>query len=293
MVHLCVAIPEFEERLGRFAGSGRQWEHPLADQLVLAGSRVTRRRAGPLQRSYLVWFVSGGKHLREGAGDRSFGAGDVLVLPSGVSFVSEERPDVGGRFLAVRFELDAPMLHQLVRSEPSVSAATRLRSDVSRRTHQAPNDPDLCDALDRCVEYALRGSRSTSIARRRLEDVLITLAEAEPHAFSTLVTPPESVDRLRELLRATPHVPWSLGEAARRLGTSPATMKRRLAERGASFSSLLRQVRLEEGRRLLVDAGQSVLQASLNVGYASPSKFAAAYERRFGRSPAKDKSRRR
>lgn len=279
------------ERLRRFAGSQSVWEQELGEGLVLAGSRVPRRRQGTANRPFLIWFVDGGKKLRDGAGVRCFAPGDLLVLPPTVAFASEERPDEGGEFLAVRLEVELELLSHLGRVEPSVAAAlARPRTpQAANHAHKPPVSADLLDALERCVDYTARGARSRAMARRRFEDVVITLAEAAPAAAAALVRGPDVLGQLDRLMRTAPHAPWTLGEAAAALAMSPATLKRRLARHELTFSAVRQTVRVEEGRRLLVHHGQTVLQAALNVGYASPSKFAAAYRRRFGSPPGRDK----
>ena len=49
-----------------------------------------------------------------------------------------------------------------------------------------------------------------------------------------------------------------------------------------------KRLRLTEARRLMLDDGRNVTEASLEVGYESVSQFIRDYRRMFGRSPQKD-----
>ena len=55
---------------------------------------------------------------------------------------------------------------------------------------------------------------------------------------------------------------------------------------GTSVFAYLRQIRMEEARRLLLERHLNVTEVAQRVGYANPSKFAAAFRRQFGKSPS-------
>jgi len=72
----------------------------------------------------------------------------------------------------------------------------------------------------------------------------------------------------------------------RALGCSRQTLYRRLREEGASFESLVEQVRRRVARRLLRDPKVSVKEVAYRLGFAEPAAFSRAFKRWTGKSPA-------
>lgn len=79
--------------------------------------------------------------------------------------------------------------------------------------------------------------------------------------------------------------PLSVARVARRLGTSPRTLQRRLSTHHLSFRGLAEQVRFDVARTLLAQTTLSVEEVSLRVGYRQPGSFARAFARWSGMQP--------
>jgi AraC-like DNA-binding protein len=77
----------------------------------------------------------------------------------------------------------------------------------------------------------------------------------------------------------------SLPEVAGRLAVSPATLKRRLAAGGTSFSQLLDKVRFDLACQLLRDSSASMAQIAEVLGYGHTSTFSRAFGRWAKTSP--------
>ncbi len=78
----------------------------------------------------------------------------------------------------------------------------------------------------------------------------------------------------------------SLDEVAAHVRVSPRTLKRRLAERGISFSTLLDQARRERAMILLQSPRVSLEEVAEQLGYSSLSNFVRAFHRWTGETPA-------
>jgi AraC-like DNA-binding protein len=78
----------------------------------------------------------------------------------------------------------------------------------------------------------------------------------------------------------------SLDQVAAHVRVSPRTLKRRLAERGISFSTLLDQARRERAMLLLQSARISLEEVAEQLGYSSLSNFVRAFHRWTGETPA-------
>ena len=89
------------------------------------------------------------------------------------------------------------------------------------------------------------------------------------------------------LVTRTPGDGASIASLARQAGASLRTIERCfLAETGIAVGDWRRRVRLFHALRLL-EAGTSVTEVALEVGYANTSAFSHAFARQFGRSPSK------
>jgi AraC-like DNA-binding protein len=118
-----------------------------------------------------------------------------------------------------------------------------------------------------------------------MTDELIESAREEQPLLSA-----QDIDRLeraRARLVANLETPPTLAELARTAGVNESKLKIGFrALFGTSVFAYLRRVRMEEAQRLLRERRLNVTEVAQLVGYANPSKFAAAFRRQFGTSPS-------
>ena len=121
----------------------------------------------------------------------------------------------------------------------------------------------------------------------RLVGVLLDqLATAQDVALDLPSPRDPRARRFAELVTRTPGDDTAIDKLARRAGASLRTIERCfLADTGLSVGEWRRRVRLFHAMRLL-EAGTSVTEVALEVGYASTSAFSQAFARQFGRSPS-------
>jgi len=79
----------------------------------------------------------------------------------------------------------------------------------------------------------------------------------------------------------------TLAAAARRLGTSPRTLQRRLEAEGTTFARLVAEVRRERAEALLSAREISVAEVSFLLGFSEQSAFTRAFRRWTGHSPTR------
>jgi AraC-like DNA-binding protein len=77
----------------------------------------------------------------------------------------------------------------------------------------------------------------------------------------------------------------SLDETARALGLSSRTLKRRLADEGTDFSTILDDQRRQRALLLLRSADLSVEDVAARVGYSDVANFTRAFRRWAGTTP--------
>ena len=118
-----------------------------------------------------------------------------------------------------------------------------------------------------------------------MTDEIAEAARAEKPLLSA-----HDIDRLeRARRRLVEHLeePPTLAELSRTAGFNQTKLKGGFRVLfGESVFGYLRQVRMEEARRLLLKRHLNVTEIAVRVGYANPSKFAAAFRRQYGMSPS-------
>jgi AraC-like DNA-binding protein len=99
-------------------------------------------------------------------------------------------------------------------------------------------------------------------------------------------------ERVREYLveSATPER-RDMKAAARALGLSPRSLRRRLSQEGSSYTALVEQSLATRAKRLLADGECSIEAAAYAMGFADPSAFYRAFKRWTGTTPKEYRSR--
>ncbi len=91
---------------------------------------------------------------------------------------------------------------------------------------------------------------------------------------------------LWESVRRNPARNWSVRNAARHIGVSPATLQRRVRRHHQlSTGAVVKQIRMDHAARLLVNGRLPVAAVAVQVGYSSPFSFSTAFRDFHGCSP--------
>jgi AraC-like DNA-binding protein len=77
----------------------------------------------------------------------------------------------------------------------------------------------------------------------------------------------------------------SLETVAKRLGTPPRTLQRRLRQEGTSFAEMADRLRRDLAERYLRDRRLSVAETAFLVGFSDVSAFHRAFVRWTGKTP--------
>lgn len=161
------------------------------------------------------------------------------------------------------------------------------------------------DWLPRKIRIATRQSPESLPAEWGSTDIDWGWPRTELHVEERILKlPPRFADANRQPTTGTTHTKqnrmliqdlvdrqiWSkqfgLNAAARELGMSGATLKRRLADMNASYSEILRERRLHHGTRLLERPDTSVKKIAEILGYSAVSNFSRAFRKANGTSPS-------
>ena len=100
------------------------------------------------------------------------------------------------------------------------------------------------------------------------------------------------IARVLEVLRARFREPIGVRELADIAHLSPSALNLNFKS-VTSFTPLqyVKQLRLQEARRLLVSTHLDAAEVAFRIGYDSPSQFSREYARMFGQSPLRDRAR--
>jgi AraC-like DNA-binding protein len=238
----------------------------------------------PVLAPMLVCVLEGEKRVRSASGEWVCQAGQWLVLPAVQEVEMVNQPDPHTRryrawchsiphdWLTRWLAHFGAALPSLPRQTMPVFQPSPAAADAFTRFHT------LCTAENGVLQQARM--------EHAWQGLMLELA-ADGKGASLFVASHGAVrDQVIALLAFDPAHTWSVGEMAARLAFSEATLRRRLAQEGTSFSGLLADVRMERALGLVNDRVVPLLQVALACGYTSPSRFSAAFRQRFGIAPS-------
>jgi AraC-like DNA-binding protein len=203
------------------------------------------------------------------------------------------RPTDEAQMECVSISLSARRLRELL-GVSELPPAFRAVTD-SRAPHPLVSQamtPGLLRLLDEIANADVKGAgRRLWHQAKSLELIALMTDELDDtvRASAPLLSTHDidCLERVRRCLVERLEEPPTLAELARMAGFSQTKLKGGFRARfGTSVFAYLRQARLEEARRLLFARQLNVTEAALRVGYANPSKFAAAFRRQFGLRPS-------
>lgn len=231
------------------------------------------------------------------------GGGQTHHLASGTAHVSRIRRQVDLRFDFAEatsrqeheelcLEVARTELCQLVGSQELPALVERIWSSAaSYPVEMLSAPPASFRVLDELVHCNARGrARQLHLEAKGLELLAawVDRLEDERDASATLSAHDiERLERARSILLSRMTAPPHLPELARLAGLNEAKLKAGFRARfGETVYGTLRRHRLDEAQRLLRERRYSVTEVAVRVGYANPSKFAAAFKAQFGMSPS-------
>jgi AraC family transcriptional regulator, transcriptional activator of the genes for pyochelin and ferripyochelin receptors len=199
------------------------------------------------------------------------------------------------RFCSVEFQLCPTTTTQLAESLASVFGPSSLdKWSNEAQPQQTTITPLMQAALQQVLACPLvGGARRLYLEGKALELVALYAANAAHPAAQNAPTHrlrPDDVERIhaaRDLLLARLDQPPTLHELARQVYLNEFKLKQGFKQVfGTTTFGYLHQARMERARALLRDGRLNVAEVAAEVGYACPSRFAAAYKRAYGILPS-------
>lgn len=161
----------------------------------------------------------------------------------------------------------------------------------TRARYEQPMNPALGRLLDDVWYSDGRGaSGHLYLQGKCLELLSVFVDELQAASEAALPFGRRDMDRFAhatQVLVARIEQPPTLRELARQVGLNELKLKQGFRSLyGTTVYGYLRSHRMELAWRLLTRGQLSVTEVALRVGYANPSKFSAAFRRRFGCAPS-------
>lgn len=225
------------------------------------------------------WVVSGTKHLLTPGGGHRYPSGRVFVLPRGAQWEVVNDPAPQGRYVARLLCFAPELVAQFHRQFGQFAALPPVQGCADLAAGAA-----LQDTYMHAVAALESEASSQALRKHRALEVLLLLAES-----GMVFAPPGELgwaERVRRLIGPSPQADWTLGRIAAAFAISASTLQRRLAQEGETVRQCLRDVRLETGLVLLQSSALQVSEIAGRCGYASHSRFSAAFRARFGFPPS-------
>ncbi len=192
--------------------------------------------------------------------------------------------------LRVRTEVEVSCLVRLLRHVGAPMAAARRVMFAHRAPPYAHEYARLFAGRVR-FEHAHSGIDIDPVwLDRRLHNANVELHELLAVQAQQLLARVQSrlgyAGQVREYVsRHFPRLP-EMREAARGMALSERSLRRRLAEEGCSYSTILQDSQLLLAQRLLADPARSIQQVAHEVGFTNTAAFHRAFKRWTGVSPA-------
>jgi AraC-like DNA-binding protein len=229
-------------------------------------SFVTRDReriAGcAFPRASIVAILDGSKEVVSMGRQMRFAAGAVLVLPGGWrgDVVNDPDPE-SGVYRAIFIDFPDELVARAALAFPPRRMAGQI---------DLPLDAVLSSAIHHAGEGIVAGNLPGALIEHRVMEVLMVLGMRGALPVKAQTTG----DAVRALVRWQPDRAWTADTIAAELGTSNATLRRRLSEEATSLRVLLAEVRVGLATAMLAEDGLSLREAALAAGYRSPRRFA-------------------
>lgn len=232
-----------------------------------------------IDRPALVLLRHGTKILESARGQWTIRSGEAIVVAGGQTLdVTNRLSDRGlyeARWLVWDPAVVARFAQTMAGGAPLTGAAVLGKPDAQ-----------FTAAIDRALE-AIWDVQSIpdDVAAHRVTESLLWLSRRGIHIPAADEQQLTLAMRLRRLVEPSLAEPWTSATAAKQLGLSEATLRRRLAAEGTTFGDLLTDARMSFAMLLLQSTDYAVNRIALEVGYESASRFAIRFRERFGFPP--------
>ncbi|MCE1181126.1 MAG: helix-turn-helix transcriptional regulator [Rhodocyclales bacterium] len=238
-----------------------------------------RVRTLTIRDDLLGWVISGRKTLTSPLKDIHFPAGKVFLVPRHTQWevINEAQP--GGHYEARIISFSPSLIEGFYQRFGQFTVLAKLQGCAITQADQA-----FATTFEHASAALSNPVSSIAMREHCAQEMLLLLAER-----GLGFPPPQSLswsDRVYRLVGQRPDAPWTSEMIAQAFHMSSSSLQRRLAEEGSSLGRCVRDVRLETALTLLQSSQLAIAEIAARCGYASHSRFSAAFRERFGYTPS-------
>jgi AraC-like DNA-binding protein len=233
-----------------------------------------------LPRPSLVVVLDGSKELITMGRTMRFTAGHAIVFPAGWRGDVVNQPDRrAGFYRALMLDFSEALVLGAHRAHPEWRAPSRAWNV------EVPLDSLLIGAIHHAADGIASESIPSILADHRIMEVLLILGMRGVLPLRPLAGTQSMTEAVRELVRWRPDHPWTAELLSAELGTSNATLRRKLTYEGQSLRALLAKERMTAAAAMLKAERVSLRDAALASGYRSPRRFVERFRHIEGADP--------
>ena len=238
----------------------------------------------------IIIMGQGEKRVRLGDELFSYDPAHYLVLPVPLPLECEGRTDPGKPILGLTIAIDPIEIGELLvemeddRAEPP---------NLPKGIYSASMDDALYDATTRLLQALTDPSDVKILAPMIKREIIYRVLQGEKgeilQAVARLNRRFFQIAKVLRRIHDSYGSDFDIERLANELDMSSSTFHSSFKEVTATSPlQYIKNVRLHEARRLMIQDGIAAGMAALKVGYESASQFNREYKRLFGATPAKD-----
>lgn len=254
--------------------------------LAFHSYQTLRLNRTPILTPLLIVVTEGTKQIRLGERVLTAPAGSWLALPGQqrVEILNQPDPHSGHYHAWALGQLDGwrQRLHELFASQ----LARLPLPHTAEAFAPTPQARAAFANLLALLPSAELGSLQAAQAEHAWQGLMLALAAAGQGGALFSRYHRHTSERVLQLLRSDLSCDWQAEEIAANLAMSSATLRRKLAAEGWSFSRLRQDARMEQALALVSGSDRAMAEVAAACGYQSPSRFATAFQRQFGCAPS-------
>lgn len=245
-----------------------------------------------LHRPAVCWVAQGRKETMLGEDIYAYEPGQFLIVSAEVPITgqvmqaSPERP-----YLCLRLDLDPALIAAIIEDTGPAQAAVDA---LGRGIAVSDASPELMDAVTRLASLLeappLDQRMLAPLAEREILYRLLGSSQgARLRQIAVVDSKLARINRAIAWIKTHYQRPLRVEDMAALANMSPSSFHEHFRTVTAmSPLQYLKQIRLQEARRLMLAQALDAATAGFNVGYESPSQFSREYARHFGLPPRRD-----
>lgn len=199
-------------------------------------------------------------------------------------------------YLCLHLRIEEAEVNQIVLDHGMPPEPAGATAEAARGLYTEPSTPALMNAIARLVELLNTPQDIAAIAPLIRREIVYRLLFS-PYGWRIARTASpdcndQRIARAIRLLQARFREPVSVAELAGVAHLSASALHLNFkAVTSLTPLQYLKQLRLQEARRLLLSANKDAAAIAFEIGYESPSQFSREYARLFGQPPGRDRQR--